>query len=176
MADPISMIAIGGSIASGVVGAMGASAKGDAQEAMYNYKAGVAQANKIIAGYNADYAIQAGGVRTQQLGLKGAQQEGQIRAIQGASGLDVNKGSAKIVQDDQRKEIVQAQGTSNSDAQRKAYGYKVEGMNFEAESRLDTSAGQYAQEEASYNVASSLLGGATGVADKWSKFSRAGAL
>ena len=71
MADPISIAAMGMSAASGIVGAFGAAQKDDATSAMYNYKAGVAQANQQVAQQNADYAIQVGGVKAEQEGIEG---------------------------------------------------------------------------------------------------------
>lgn len=176
MADPISIAAMGVSAASGIVGAFGAAAKDDATSAMYNYKAGVAQANQVVAQQNADYAIQVGGVKAEQEGLKGGQVLGQQKAAAGASGFDANTGSNAIARVDQGKAIKESEGIIVNDAARKAYGYKVEGMNFSAEGQLDTASADYAQEQKGFDVASSLLGGATSVADKWAKFSRVGAL
>ena len=49
-------------------------------------------------------------------------------------------------------------------------------MNFSAEGQLDTASADYTQEQKGFDVASSLLGGATSVADKWAKFGRVGAV
>ena len=176
MADPISIAAMGMSAASGIVGAFGAAQKDDATSAMYNYKAGVAQANQQVAQQNADYAIQVGGVKAEQEGLKGGQVLGQEKAAGGASGFDVASGSGVIARTDQNKAIRESEGIIVNDAARKAYGYKIEGMNFGAEATLDTASAQYTQQQKGFDVASSLLGGATSVADKWAKFSRVGAL
>lgn len=179
MADPLTLsimagVSMAGSAASGIMGAAGASAKADAQTAMYNYKAGVAKANQQVAAQNKAYAIQAGGVRAEQEGLKGAQMMGATKVAQAGSGFDVNTGTAVGVRDSQQAAITQTQGLIRNDAARKAYGYDVEGMGFAAESKFDVMAGEAAQTAGGWDVASSLLGGATQVADKWSKFKNAG--
>jgi len=175
MAVALPFIAIGASVASGVVGAMGAAQKADSQTAMYNYKAGVAAANQKVAAQNAQYAMYAGGVKAQQAGLKGGQQLGQIKAMQGASGVSVSGGTADLLRESQQEGIRQNQEIAVGEGQRKAFGHEVEGMNFASEGRFNMMAGEAAQDAKGYDVASSLLGGATGVADKWYKFNQSGA-
>ena len=93
MLAPIAMIA---GIAGAGVSAFGAMQKGSAEAGMYNYQAGVADINSKIAKQNAAWPLDAGGIKGQQLGEKQAFRAGSIAAAQGASGLDVNSGSAQV--------------------------------------------------------------------------------
>jgi hypothetical protein len=179
MADPVTLsvmagVGVAGSALGGIFGAMGAKESAQATSNMYQYKAGVAQANAQIAAQNALQATQVGGIQAQLSGLKTKQQIGAITAAQAASGIDINSGSAPGVRTSQLAAGQFEQGTIRSDAARKAYGFQVEGMNKVAEAQLDVMGGQQAIVAGGYQEATSLLGGATGVADKWSKFAQAG--
>src|SRR6266850_2070753 len=91
MADPftLALIGAGTSIIGGGVQAYGALQKGAADQAMYNYQAGVAQLNQKIALQNASYAQEAGGSAAYQSGLKTAATIAQQKVDQSASGFDV---------------------------------------------------------------------------------------
>jgi hypothetical protein len=141
---------------------------------MYQYKAGVAQANARIAAANAQYEREVGDIRVQRAGLEGGQTLGTMKVGQAASGLQIGTGSAALARTSQIAGIQSNEATIQSDAARKAYGYEVQGMDYSAEGGLDVMSAQNAQTAGQWQVASSLLGGATGVADKWSKFSQAG--
>lgn len=177
MADPVSggMAAIGmaGGLAQGVLGAIGAKGKADAESTAYMYKAGLSRVNADIASQNADYARNVGEVDAQLSGLKGRQQGGALRAAKGAGGLDVNTGSAEGVQADQHSAAVYDQTIIRSNAAKQAYGYEVEAFNQRAQAKLYDMSADYARKAGKINALSSLIGGATSVASKWSQFSTA---
>jgi hypothetical protein len=174
MAGPMAIASMGMSAIGGIFGAMGAKESAEATSNMYQYKAGVAQANAQIAAQNALQATQVGGVQAQLSGLKTKQQIGAITAAQAASGIDVNSGTAAKVRTSQLAAGQFEQGAIRSDAARKAYGFQVEAANKTAEAQLDIMGGKQAIVAGGYQEATSLLGGATGVADKWTKFGQAG--
>lgn len=178
MGDPVSLTMAGISMAAsaggGILGAMGAAKKDEATQAMDLYKAQVAQANQQIAMRNAQYEMALGEKQAQIVGLKGQQTMGQITAEQGASGLRVGSGSAAEVQRSQMAGITTSEATTMADAQRRAYGYETQAYGFGAEAGLDIQAAKYAQSAEGLDIASSLLGGAGSVADKWMSYSRAG--
>jgi len=177
MADPISIMAIGSmglSAAGAGVSAFGAAEKADATSNMALYKAGVAKANAQIADQNAQYEYEVGGVKGQQYGLEGAQKLGQITSHFAASGIDVTSGSHARARTDEIQGIQQGEGIIAADSARKAYGYQVQGMDFSSEGKLDTMAASNVQAAKGWDIASSILGGASSVADKWMKFGQSG--
>lgn len=162
------------SASGGILGAFGANASGKAQAAQATYQSGLASINQKIAKQNADYARAAGEAEAQQSGMKTRAIIGRTRAIQGASGLDVNRGSALKVRESQADLGAQDAATIRHNAARKAYGYEVEALNKGAQADIYGMAAKNAKTASKYAVASSIIGGASSVADKWSKASQYG--
>lgn len=173
----IETLAIGGLVASagsGIMGAMGASQKADAEAASYNYKAAVARNNSIIAERNAAAATSAGAVKAQSNDLKTKNLIGTQLVTQASNGLDVGSGTNVNV-----RQSAQDLGhldtlTILNNAAKNAAGFKAQGMNFTAEAGLDTASAENAKTAGEYGVATSLLGGASSFADKWSGYSQKG--
>lgn len=169
MADPFSMMAAS-SAASGLGGllsASGAEAKGGAEAAQYNYQAGVAKLNASIAKQNADYTRTAGGTAAFQSGLKTGAIVGQQTVAQGASGIDVNSGSAKAVRDTTTQLGQYDQDLIRTNYAKRAYGYEVEATSKEAEAGADVIAGQQARRAGDISAEASILGTVSSVAGKW---------
>lgn len=216
MADPltlltagtavVSLIAGGLGIASSVAGAgasaAGASLKGEAesshlqyqagvdeyQASIYKYQSGVAMVNKQIAEQNADYARSVGETQAQTEGMKTRASLGTVRAAQGASGLAIGEGSSADV-----TSSVGAIGDLNSaiirsNAAKQAYGFEVEAVQNEAQSKVfDLSAekaklaaqgsrtgAEYAKRAGTLGVTSAVIGGVGSVASKWLDAKRTG--
>jgi hypothetical protein len=178
--------------ASAAVGAYSAISQGRAQsaaaeqqaEAQSNaakYQAQVAANNQTIANQNAATATQYGNnaeaaKRTQISGVIGAQ-----RAAVAANNLSVNSGSALDLQaGTSAVGELDAQTIRDSTA-RTARGYQVQGLDYQAQAGLDRmtadnalQAGALKASAASsaggMNAFSSILGGASSVADKWMKY------
>lgn len=173
----IETLAIGGlvaSVGSSLFGAMGASNKADAEAASYDYKASVARNNAILAERNAQQATAAGAVAGQVQDLKTKNMVATQLVTQASNGLDVGSGTNVNV-----RESAAAIGhldtlTILSNAAKNAAGFRAQGMNFEAESRLDTSSAGYAKQAGDIGVMSSLLGGASSFGDKWLGYSQKG--
>lgn len=158
----------------GITKAIGAFGEGESQKELYDYQAGVANLNAQIASQNAEYAIQAGEHQAVQAGLQGAAISGKIKAAQGASGLDVNTGSTVDVQKSQAEINSLNQTVIRSNAAKTAYGYQVEGVQFEAQAQLDKLAGSNAVTAGYLNAASSVIGAASSVSSQWQRGSQVG--
>lgn len=160
--------------AGGLVQAGSSLAQGNASANQYNYKAGVAMVNKRIAEQNRDYAFTTGGVESARYGVQAAQRAGQIKVAQAASGVNVNTGSAKLVQDSQHAADITAEGTIRSNAARRAYGFITQAASFDEESKMDLTAAKTAKSAGEIGAVSSLLSSATGVASKWYQGTQSG--
>ncbi len=178
MADPITLVA-GGSMAlaaaGGIVSGIGAKESGDASAAAYRYKAGVALLNKQINDQNANWALEAGGIKGMEEGLKAGQEIAQTKAVQGASGLDVNTGSNEAVRDTQTKVAQFDQNVISWNASKTAWGFESKAATDVAESNLDLFAADTAKRGGEISMVSSFLGGASNVAGKWMQGKSAGA-
>lgn len=165
---------IGATIGGGLSSAIGSLMGGTAQQQYYDYQAGVARMNAAIAEQNANYAINIGEIQAQQSGLAGAQQMGRIVAGQAASGLDVNSGSNKQVQQSQLG-ITRTNETSiRSTAAKTAFNYQVEGAQFSAQSTADIQAGKNAETAGMIGAESSIIGAASSVSSEWLKGTQVG--
>jgi hypothetical protein len=171
MADPVTL----GIMAVGTaVGAFGQMTAGAGKEAEFQYKAGIASINQRIAERNADYAVKAGEVEAQRGGMTTRFQIGSEKVQQSASGLDVNKGSAVDIRASQAEVGAEDVATTRANAQKTAYGYKVQALGFGEEANLNRLAAANTQTATGFNVASTILSGASGVSDKWTKMAGVG--
>src|ERR1700757_4903255 len=167
MADPISMVAIGSSVAGGIVSGLGANEAGQAQAQAYQYKAGVAQLNKQISQQNANWALQSGDISAEEKGLAAGQEIATTKVAQAASGLDVTGGTAEAVRQSQTAAASFDQNIIRWDAAKTAYGYEAKAATDQAESSLDIMAAAQAKEAGQISMISSFLGGASSVSSKW---------
>lgn len=168
MADPVSVGATLGLTALGsVVQGMGAQESAQAQAQAYQYKAGVALLNKQINEQNARWAVDAGGVKAEEYGLKSKEEIAQTKVVQGASGFDVNSGSTEAVRDTQTQVAQYDQNVIRWDAAKTAYGYQTKATMDEAEANLDQMAAQQQKEAGALGMLSSFITGASSVGAKW---------
>lgn len=167
MAQAVGAVGLGSSLAGGLLSAQGAMAGGEAAQRMYNYRAQVAMINSQIDQQNADYELNKGEIQVQQYGMKSAQQQGQIRASQGASGIDVNSGSTKDVQTSQRLVSNMDMAQIRSNAAKVAYDYRTQSTYDQSQAGLDVMAGEDAMTEGRYKAAGSLISTAGNVSSKW---------
>jgi hypothetical protein len=145
---------------------------GEASAAANAYKAQVATNNAEIARRNAISDAQAGDTAAFNQGLKTRAKVGAEKAQQGASGIDVNTGSAADVRKGTQQLGMLDALTIRSNAARKAYGDLVESTSDTAQSQLDTMAGQQASEAGEIGAVGSLLSGASSLAGNWGKYSQ----
>jgi hypothetical protein len=163
-------------IIGGVVSAIGAMKQGQAQADAANYQAQVARNNEIISLQQANLARQDGATKAQQQDLKAAQTLGTQKAVLGASGVDIESGSAREVVASQNELARLDALTVQSNAERKAWGFDVEASNQKAQAGLYRMQAKNAKEAGMLNAFSSLLGGFGKVAGKWGSDSGGGSL
>lgn len=169
--DPGTMgaMAIGSSVISGGLGAIGAKFSADASSDSFNFKAGIAKLNSDIDKQNASWAINSGAIKAENYGLKAGQEMSDTKVTQAASGLDVNSGSKEAVRDSQQEVAKYDQGLIRADAAHTAHGYEVKAAADTAEASMDIAAASNAQKAGKLGILSSLIGGATSVASKWTQ-------
>lgn len=172
MADPVSLgimgaVSLAGSAASAGLGAIGAEKAAGAQSQSLNYQAAVSMLNAQIAEQNAEYARATGEGQAERYGMGARQKLGQIRASQGSTGLDVNSGSAKEVQQSAKIVTNMDMDQIRSNAAKTAYNYDVQAQGFKSSAVLGEFGAKNAAAAGDINAASSIVGGATSVASKW---------
>lgn len=174
MATAMGTIGLGTSLAGGLLSAYGNYQSGVANEKMYNYRAAVADINSKINMQNSDYALTVGEKQGVQYGMKAAQTQGQIKVGQAASGLDVNTGSAKNVQDSQSKITRMDLDTIRSNAAKTAYDYRVAATSDQNQAAMDRAAASNAKRAGTLGALGSLIGTASSVSSKWMQGKTAG--
>lgn len=158
---------LGTSIIGGLTTAIGDIFSGISQQKMYDYQASVAKVNAQIAQQNSAYALQVGDLQAQKYGLQAGQQKAAIKTVQSASGLDVNSGSAKQVQQSEQTVTNINTETLRSNAAKTAYNYQVQAAMDVAQAGVDTVAGQNARSAGMIQATSSLIGTAGSVDSQW---------
>lgn len=141
--------------------------KGVSSSNMYGYQAGMARMKAQIAEQNADYASYAGGKEQERYGISAAQRYGKIVTAQGASNIDVGRGSTVDVQRSQRKITGMDSAQIGENAARRAYGFKVEAAGDRATAEAYDMASSNALIASGINMSSTLLTGATSVHSRW---------
>lgn len=141
-----------------------------AQSAAANYQAQVAQNNATIAQYNANAAVQTGNTQLQAAQEQASQQQGMIRAVMGAGGIDLNSGSALRNQEGAAEVSQLNEATITSNAARSAWNYENQGADYSATASLDTMQAQQAETAGMMSGFSSLLAGAGSFGSKWNSF------
>jgi hypothetical protein len=167
MADPITIGAAAATAGGAIVSGIGQLTAGAASAATSKYKAGVALLNKQINQQNASWALEEGDIKGEEAGLKAGQEIGQTKAVQAASGLDVNSGSNAAVRDTQQKVASFDQNVIAWDAAKTSYGFETKAMTDTAEANLDVMAAGTEQTAGTIGAIGSFLGGASSVASKW---------
>lgn len=177
--DPgtMAMIAMATQAVGTVTSMQGASEAATANATSSMYGAAVAKNNQQIAEQNAQYAIQKGEQNAEIRQMQAGQARGTARAVMGASGVKIDGGidlSPVRAQGDIALTAELDTETIRNNALREAYGYRVQGTNFAAQAGLDTMKAEGAVRAGQTNMMTSLISGASGIADKWSKFKTVG--
>lgn len=145
---------------SAAVGTYSAISSANSQAAAAAYQAQVAQNNAQIASMNANAAIQTGNTQLQAQQERAAQQMGMVRAAIGASGVEMDSGSALREQQGLAEVNQLNEATITSNAARSAWNYRNQGADFTAQAGLDQLKGQQAEAAGIVGGFSSLLSGA----------------
>jgi hypothetical protein len=148
----------------------GQSQQAAAQAGAANYQAQVARNAQIVAGYNAANALKAGQIQEDQQRQKTGLMIGAQRAALAAQGGDITSGSAvDIIGDTGRAGEMDAL-TIRSNAARQSWGFQVAGANAGAQSGLYSTQAADTMANLPFGIGSSLLSGASSIANKWSAF------
>jgi len=157
-------------IAGTAIAAYGAISQARASEKAAQYQAAVARNNQMIADQYAQSEIEKGKIEEQGKRMETAQRQSAIRAAVAGSGFDpTGETPLRLANDTGTLGELDAL-TIRNNAARAAYGYRVKGMNYMAEASLAEMRGKAAGEGGTLNAWSSVISGAAGVADKWSKW------
>ena len=124
------------SAASTVTGAFGAYSTGQANAGAASYQAAVARNNAAVAEQNAQYALQSGRIEEQTRRQKTAGIIGEQRAKMAASGIDIGSGTPLNLQESTAQVGELDALTIRNNAMRKAYGYRVQASDFDANAGL----------------------------------------
>lgn len=170
--DPASL-----AVESMVVGAIGAGVSGygqyetgKANSESASYQATVAANNAAVAKENATMDIQAGEVAAVNKGLQTRAVVGSEKANQGASGIDVNTGSAVDVRAGTAEMGMLDALTIRSDAAKKAYGQEVAATSDTAQSQLDTMQSDQASIAGDIGATGTMLSGASTVGNNYARY------
>lgn len=154
-------------VAGAGISAVGTIEQGQAASNAASYQATVAQNNAIIANQNADYAVKAGEATAAATSMKGAATSAAIKTSQAANGIDVNSGSAAVVQASQREKNVLDTETVMNNAELQAYGYRAAATGYTANAGLDTLQATQAPIGADIAAGGNLLSAASSIGTKW---------
>ncbi len=168
MADPATIAAgvgMGATAAGAVTGAIGKESQGQSEAAMYSYQAGVAKVNAQIAKQDANYTLEAGGVSSQEAGMRERATVGATRAGFGAS--NVAGASKNAVVSSEIEVGQQTQGVIQANAAKRAYGYEVGAAGDIATAGADEIAARTSKTAGGIGAVSSILGGVGAVSSKW---------
>jgi len=149
------------------VSAIGAYEQGQATSAAADYQAQVARNNAMIARQNAVWTEQSGVAKETAQGMKTASTVGGIKASQGASGIDVNTGSAAAMRTAAAKLGALDALTIRSNTAREAYGYEVKATSEEARAGLLEMEAKQAKEAGDISALGTFLTGASSVEFKY---------
>lgn len=170
--DPqsIAQLSMAASAASSAVSARGAVDTGQANADAATYQAAVARNNSTVAQSNAQYALSAGRQSEYAQRQKTAQMIGMQRAQMAANGIDIGSGTPANIQADTASVGEMDALTIRNNAARQAYGYQVQAADFDANAMLLDRTAANAKKAGNMGAFSSIVGGASSVADKWLKW------
>jgi hypothetical protein len=154
------VLAIGGIIASLGSAVM----QGYSQSQAASYNAQVARNNQIIANQQANTALQVGQTQEENKRIQTGEMMGGIVAAEGASGVNPNTGSALNVRSS-------AAETGELDALTIKYNSNLQARNLQYQGAIYGSQAQLYSSQAGWDVANSILGGASSVSNKWLQYS-----
>jgi len=163
---------LGGTVLSTALGVGGALYSGISGMNMANYQAQVAQNNQRMALQMQERAKAEGDTAAYEQDLKNRAMAGQARAQMGASGIDMNSGTMLDLQASQtqlgRLDTLRAKGAKDFEAWR----YGVQANQFAAQANLAEAQGTNSLLAGFINAGSSLIGGASNFATRWTEYDR----
>jgi hypothetical protein len=168
MASPLALVGIGASAVGGVTSAIGNMMSGQAQANMYNYQAGVAQANAEVKKQDAAYALEAGEVTAQQSGMRTRAEVGATKV--GFAAGNVAGASTDRVLTSETEIGAENQALIRANAAKRAYGFEVGASADIAQAGADRVAASTSKTAGDIGAVSSLVGAAGQVSSKWLQY------
>ena len=157
-----------------VMNVIGAKTSADAQSSAYEQQAKIAQANALYNQQQAANASYNGAQAESQIARKRAQITGTQRADYGASGIDPNSGSAIEVQNSSIMQSLADQIQARQNAANQVYGYQTESVSNQNLASSYNAASDNAQTIGKWNMATSLLNGATSLSGMYGQYKATG--
>ena len=154
-------------VASVVASVGGSIMQGYAQSQAANYNAQVARNNQIVANQNASIALQQGQAQEQAKRIQTGEMGSAIVANEAASGVNPNEGSALSVRSS-------AAETGELDALTIRYNSNLQARNLQYQGAQYGAQAQLYSSQAGWDVANSILGGASSVSGKWLQYNQMG--
>lgn len=177
MCEPTTLAVL--SLASTVIGGgmqyMAQKQAGAAQSNALRYQADVDQNNKIITDQLAKDAIDRGRTEEQMHRIKIGQLKSEQLNAFAKNGVETDSGSALDVLSDTAMIGELEALTIRNNAEREAYGYKVQGMNYSASAANNRTAASTAKSSANTAALTSVLSTAGTVSGKWYDYKKSGA-
>lgn len=178
MCEPISAtaattaayVSMATAVAGTAVGVYGSIQQGNAAKASAEYQAAVDRNNQQVAEWQTKDALDRGKEAERQQRLKVQSALGSQRAAMAANGVDLSSGSPLDILGDTTMYGEMDALTIRSNAEREAYGYRVQSQNFASNAQLSQMRGSSAQTAGMIGAGSTLLTGAGQVANTWAKF------
>lgn len=136
----------GGFAAMGAMSLVSSAQRASGQQNMANYQSAMYGINKQMAGEQGKMATAQGDIQAGQMELQGRQEAAKQRVASAATGASVNSGSALDLQVDTKWQAGQNAIMIKNNAWRQAWGYQVEGMNYDQQASMtNLAANQSAQ-------------------------------
>ena len=157
----------GSSVLGTAIKAYGDWFSGQATSNMYNYQAGIARANAMLAKQDAIYARSVGEVEAQQSGMRTRAQVGATRAGYGAGNISSASGSAAAVLKSETAIGQANEATIRANAAKRAYGFQVAAAEDVAQAGAFETAASTAKTASYINMASTIIGGAGQVSTQY---------
>lgn len=157
MCDPITGLAIAGTVAA----AAGTAYGGLAANAQGKYEAKVADQNARLAAEQSRDAKERGMLDAQKLDREYSQAQGQQRAAMAANGIDVGFGSAEAVQQDTAMMRGEDRGAHDRNVYNEMRGLDINASNYRSQSQAARMKGKNAMVGSFISASGSLLSGAS---------------
>ena len=158
---------LGLSAVSTIIGVKGQLDQGKAANSQAQYNAGISRRNAIAAELAAKDALARGARDELTTRMEYKQIKGKQRAAFAANGVIVDEGSALDVVLDTAAVGEFDALTVRSNAAKEAFNLREQGDQFSSQAWMQTVAGKDAKKAGYIGAASTFLGGAATVADKW---------
>lgn len=158
MCEPVAL-----TIAATAIAALGQGYSALSANAQSTYESRVARQNARLESERAKDAIERGTIEAQRFQRKAGQEMGEQNAALAANGIDIAFGTAADVRGDTAMFAREDTKTIYDNSFREAKGYEINAANFLSESKAARMRGKAALIKGGFDMASTVLGGATQV-------------